>query len=383
MKKIGIISELTISNSVNYGNKIQGYALNKYLNDNFSEYDTYSIILSKNQKMLFTKFYMPPFLYDMFINLKLFLKRFKKNRTIDLIRKREKTINCFVKKHIKLYSKIVKYNDFKKMDFDYYIVGSDVVWAQNDKTINKIKFLKFNTKKEIKKISYAASFGRDYIPKNNVKYIKEYLSDYYKISLREKSSVKMLNDIGINDVYHVCDPALLLTKEEWSSIEINPNITNEKYIFVYLLGKSSEQREYINKFAKNNKLRIINIPHANGKYNQVDDDFGDYKYNDCSVENWIWLIHNADYVFTDSFHGLVLSSIFQKKFIVVKRLYDVDINNRIIDYLSTIHQEDKFLTLEKDLDLKKIKWDYIQIKKELEIFISNSKNYLENALNNK
>ena len=378
MKKIGIITQMTTNsvNSINYGNKLQAYALNTYLNNEYKDYNAYTIILDKNEKYQITK---NKFIYFIYYNL-INKKSISTSSDFSYVNVREKLFSDFIDNYIKLKIKNMTWTNLKKSNFDYFIVGSDIVWSQSNHLINRIKFLDFKSKKEVKKISYAPSFGRDYIPNNNIKYIKKYLKDFDKISVREKSSVQMLNKIGIENVSHVCDPTLLLDKNDWSKIEENPKITNDKYIFVYLLGKSVEQREYITKFAKRKKLKIINIPYADGKYNDYDKEFGDYQYNECSVGNWLWLIKNAEYVFTDSFHGLVLSTIYEKKCIVVKRIYSVDINNRIIDFLKTIHQEDKFINLENNCKIDSLKWDYNEINKILKTFISSSKKFLNDAL---
>ena len=54
MKKIAIISELNLLN-INYGNRLQAFALNKYLTDYYKDYETVSLILGNKQKYKITK----------------------------------------------------------------------------------------------------------------------------------------------------------------------------------------------------------------------------------------------------------------------------------------------------------------------------------------
>ena len=59
----------------------------------------------------------------------------------------------------------------KHLQNDVYIIGSDQVWRKayiNDKHY-KSYFLDFVADSEIKKIAYAASFGKDYWVDNTVK----------------------------------------------------------------------------------------------------------------------------------------------------------------------------------------------------------------------
>ena len=264
--------------------------------------------------------------------------------------------------------------------YDIMVVGSDVVWAQNEFNINRLKFLDFKLRKPFKKLSYAASFGENWIPKRNKKYIKKCLDDFDVISVREKSSLDLLKSIGVENAVHVCDPTLLLSADEWSSVAEPVQEINEKYIFVYLLGKDVSQREAINNLAKKYNLKIATIPHANNVYDSVDDNFGDYKLMDASPENWLWLIKNAEYVITDSFHGTVFSTIFSKNFLVTKRHYEQDINMRMTDYLDTIGEQDKFVDILSVDSLDDFVWDYEKIYKITDEFIEKSKEYLEKAL---
>ena len=340
MKKIAIISELNLSN-INYGNRLQAYALNEYLSEKYEEFNVYSLILKRKQKYKITKFSLKHNLAIYLIPLLTQKKERELNRTF---KNRMNLCNNFTINNTKYLNKEFGWRDINKANFDIYIVGSDIVWNQDLYLVNRFKFLDFKTKKEIKKISYAASFGRDFIPENNKKIIKKLLSSFDGISVRENSSIKMLNNLGIDNVVNTCDPTLLLTKQKWMSVEKNPNLTSKKFIFVYLLGKSKRQREFIIKFAEERNLIIINIPNANGIIDSSDEKFGNIQFDNCSPENWIWLIHHAEYIFTDSFHGVIFSSIFEKKFFALKREAKVDINNRINDYLKRINQEDKLIS---------------------------------------
>ena len=386
MKKIGIISELNMDN-VNYGNKLQAFALNRYLNNTF-KCEAESIIIdnkldAKKSTLKGVHKYtnkvkkIPKKLKETFKNI--ILKFNKKKYNFD---KRREACNIFVKNNIKLCKGLINLKNITKTNYDVFITGSDVVWAQVNGGVNRIKFLNFNTNKKFEKIAYAPSFGKDWIPKENIDTIKDFLSAFNAISVREKSSVEMLKNIGINNVEHVCDPTLLLSKKEWENIEQKIYI-KDKYIFVYLLGKNKEQREKIKELAKKLNLMIIDIPHANGEFNKVDEGFGDYSIDNCSPEEWIWLIHNAEYIITDSFHGVVFSTIFNKKFFVLKRYYTENINNRMLDYLNTIGESDKMIDVQNLKSVKDFEWNYDKINFKLEEFVNNSKNYLNENINKK
>jgi len=295
--KIGIITEL-INNSLNYGNVLQAFALNEYLNS-FDNILAETLIVNHIKYKKNTS-YSPIIIYNKIYRL--LKNKLKTNVEKDYnFNERIELFNNFSSKIKKKYINSIE--EIIAADYDCIIVGSDIVWIQDKGVINRLKFLDFKIKK---KVSYAASFGTNFIPNENIKYIKKYLNDFSAISLRENNSVKMLNEIGIKNVKHVCDPTILIKKEEWQKKEKKPLVNiDKKYIFVYLLGKNKETRELIKNTAKTENLIIISVPHANGHYSDVDNNFADINICNCSPENWLYLIDNAEYIFTDSFHGAV------------------------------------------------------------------------------
>ncbi|WP_456113200.1 polysaccharide pyruvyl transferase family protein [Ruminococcus sp.] len=380
MLKVGIISEFNLSN-VNYGNRLQALALNMYLNSHFDEVMAVSLyfddlndsIRTKRKSILKKIMSKLNYEYNKITN--------KSSLVIDVKLRLEK-FNEFSRKYTILPSHALTKQELLNSDYDIFISGSDVVWCQIDGVFIKNRFLDFETKKNFRKISYAASFGRDYIPKENTALVKRCIKDYDFVSVREKSSIEMLKKIGIDNVKHVLDPTLILGRTEWEKIEKSPKAKLPlEYIFVYMLGGSKEDRITITNIARNNNLSIITIPNAFGTKSDVDNDFGDFQLNDCSPDEWIWLIHHAKYIITDSFHGVAFSTIFEKPFIVTTRKTTcTEFNNRILDFLNTINQVDKMVDL-KNIDmLGDLNWDYSSINKILKEKVTLSKNFLEKAL---
>ncbi len=356
--KIGIISEFS-KNTINYGNNLQAYALNRYLRKIYSEHQIETIYFKNERKYKIT-------LYIEFAIkvIKKIVSSFRKRRRGKFISKqflmcRKSAFQEFVRKNITLCPAPMNWTLLIHSDYDLFIVGSDVVWEQAHFGINRIKFLDFTNTKKAKKASYAASFGRDWIPRNNQKWIRKYLGDFLCVSVREYSSVQLLNSIGISNVVHTLDPILLIDADEWSSLESRPEERLDvPYVFVYLLGMDAGQRRHVERLCRREGLAIVTIPYAGGVENEVDKTFGDVRLMDCSPEEWIWLIHHAEIIITDSFHGTVFSTIFKKKFLVIRRELDIDINNRMDDYLRTISQSDKKVDLSGLDSLSGKTWDY-------------------------
>lgn len=378
MRKVGIVSLFNLNN-VNYGNRLQAYALNYYLGNNYTNLEVYSLLFSNLFEAKYKTANLNIWKYLKNKIRRGYLKLTRQSLLSFEIGKRMERLNSFCIENISMIKEPLKWEDLNETNYDVFIVGSDIIWGQTNGYLNKIAFLDFKNKSEFKRIAYAPSFGRDWIPNENVSKLKEYLERFEAVSVRENSSVQMLEDVGVRNVVHVLDPTLLLSASEWHNIEEKPNIEVKEYIFVYLLGKDKSIRAKITSFAKKMGLKIITVPYANGENNNADKNFGDVPLMDCSIQEWIWLIHHAEYIITDSFHGTVFSTIFNKKFLVVMRQFEEDINNRMVDYLHTIHQSDKFVDLDK-IDIDLLEWDYVSINKILEEKRILSKEFLDKAL---
>ena len=380
--KLAIVSVFDMYN-VNFGNRLQAYALNRYLRENKKQYEVTSLYFVKGFKdFLNTK--KIPFLKKVKKRILRDYRKFTKQTGLcDEVSERLKRFNEFSSKNIRLPDHPYTWDDLKESDYDVIVVGSDIVWFQHEDEIKRVRFLDFKAKNPFRKIAYAASFGTDWIPEENVSDVKRCLDDFEAISVRESSSVEFLKkSIGVDGAVYAVDPTMLLTSEQWESVEKKPeDIKNdEKYIFVYLLSQSIEDRKNIERLAQKHGCRICTVPYASGTKSRADKNFGDIRVMDCSPEEWVWLIHHAEYVITDSFHGVVFSTMFGRKFLSTKRKEVFDINNRMKDYLTNIQSIDKSVALENVESLESFEWDYRTIEQRRKEMIQNSKKYIDKYL---
>lgn len=378
--KIGIISEFSTT-TTNYGNNIQAYALNSYLRKTYPGHQVETIYFkngNKSKRTLYTRLVIRKIKYIM---KSLSGGRKEECAREDFLLQRRCAFHKFVGNHIPLCPAPMDWELLNHSDYDLFIVGSDVVWGQFHYVINRIKFLDFTNTKKAKKASYAASFGRDWIPLENRKWIRKYLKDFLCISVREGSSVQLLESIGVPGAVHTLDPTLLLDKDEWSCLESRPDgISDAPYVFAYLLGIDASQRAQIERLCRKEGFLIATVPFAGEIENEADKTFGDVRLMDCSPEEWIWLIHHAEVVITDSFHGTVFTTIFKKKFWVLRRALEIDINNRMEDYLRTICQDDKKVDLSTLDSLSGQTWDYDRISSLISAKKKESMKYLDDLI---
>ncbi len=378
--KIGIITCFDLKN-VNFGNRLQTYALNAYLNNIFEDVSAETLYFQDFKDFKRTK--KEPLYKRVSRKVRRDFLYKKKNQLPTLLEKRLRRFNAFSIKNTKLIDHPLEKEELFNLDYDLFLVGSDVVWYQWDYGIRPIKLLDFETFKHVPKVSYAASFGNDYIPSENRKELIRCFKSYHKISVREQSSVKLMANLGRVDAVHVMDPTLLLSSQEWTRLEKSVDISEiseQKYIFVYLLSTEKKDRENIERLAQKKNLKILTVPYASGTLNSSDVDFGDYQLTDCSPEEWLWLIHHAAFVITDSFHGVAFSVNYHTPFIVTTRKEKFEMTNRLKDFLQTISQEDKFVDLSQLTDLNVLNWNFDNIGQRLLPKIEFSKHYLKSIV---
>lgn len=344
--KIGIVTHYY--KSTNYGGNLQAYALCKFLNN--LGYIAEQIccplesenILQKqeNQNRKKTKQVIIHLKNKINVSIYNFLMCLQRNSAEKKINQRAKKIQEF-NASIPHSEFICNNNDFSKAinKYDVFIAGSDQIW--NPIGYNPNYFLEF-VPKGVPKFSYAASLSQDKLSEDYVQKIKKHLADYIAISVREKKTVCLLEEIVNKEINLVVDPTFLLDKSEWE-IVASKRVIIEDYIFCYFLGADINARKVAEKFSKQKNLKIVTLPYLQGRYRSVDNKFGDYKLFDVSPADFISLVKYSKYVFTDSFHATVFSEIFEKEYFVFQRFEAKGMANRIYDLTELFNHSERFL----------------------------------------
>lgn len=353
MKRVGIVTHYY--NSKNYGGNLQSYALVKVLNKLGYQaeqipvevfYDLKKESFKEKIKRLFKQKGILSFIgYCSIYLLKKIFHHCNKTEYMKNIEVRAKAISTF-NLSIPHYDSVLKSNQVNCTDlgYDFYISGSDQVWNP-DCWCNEY-FLTFVSLGKIK-ISYAASISKSNLTDDERQELKEKLKDFKAISVREKQDISLLEELAPCKPIMTLDPTLLLEQEDWESIA-SPRLIEEKYIFCYFLGNNKNNRKKVVQFAKNKNYKIVTLPHL-VSYVNVDKNFGDYQLYDIAPSQFISLIKYAEYVFTDSFHAVVFSTIFKKQYFVFDREENKCMSSRIINITEMTHNESRYCdTAEKN-----------------------------------
>jgi len=194
--------------------------------------------------------------------------------------------------------------------YDKYIAGSDQIWNTRLTDFDKTYFLDF-VKDPLKKISYAASFGGANINDGQHQEIAKLLSDFKAISVREVYGQEIVKELTGKHAVITSDPTLLPRRDDWESIAASKPRSMKPYILVYQLGFSGKVIQATRTLKHEKSMRVEYVPFPLGV-----PVLGRYHLH-LGPREWIALFRDAEYVVTDSFHGVVFSLLFEKKFIVV------------------------------------------------------------------
>lgn len=259
--------------------------------------------------------------------------------------------------------------------FDAIICGSDQIWAPN--VLNSVYLLNWFDGKTVRKISYAASIGLPIIPEKLLSTYRDALEDFYRISVREQAGQKLLKDIFDIHAKVVLDPTFLLTAEQYRKMEKSLPITKKEYVFCYFLNANHKYRNRVENFATDKSLSIIGV-----SVNSDDNDWMTVLGNEVGPAEFLYLVRNANYVFTDSYHGTIFSLLFHKEFYTFERFTTTDPinqNSRIYQLDNWFGIKDRIVSVEEKLPLAN-KFDYELFESKLAEYRDFSIKYLLDAL---
>lgn len=385
MKKVGIVSCYFKNN---YGSMLQAYATKKILDNNNIPNETINIDNNIDFKKGKRKYYASQLFNFKFIKSKFGMIKLKLDKKI--VKDLGKNISIRDSKYKefrKEFNLSISCPDYKSLSemaeakYSDVIVGSDQLWlpvnvVSDYYTLNWVP-------DNINKISYATSFGISKIPDKYTDEYKKFLSRINYLSVREESGKKICDEYGISSKV-VCDPTILLTKEEWEQEAVQERIISDKYILCYFLGSNIEHRKFAERLKEKTGYKIVSLNHAD-EYVKYSDTFADITPYDIGPREWINLIKNAEYVCTDSFHGTVFSLLFNKTFFDFRRYSEsnkMSTNSRI-DSLLDLAGVDKniILTGNEDVDtVIKYKINYNNVNKNIDKIRQESKKWLLSSI---
>lgn len=322
MKKCGI---MTFNQALNYGAVLQMYALQ-------------NVICCKIGAECDVIDYRSEFFSDLYKKREakdLFNIRFLKKLIFDNSIKKYNYVGFenFCDKNIKFSNKSYTAINISEINKEYSVIiaGSDQVFNPlcngNDENFF-LSYVEFPTYKG----SYAASLGFSEIPESCKQMILQNLQGYKSISIREKTSAdnlaKLLKD---TEICVNIDPTLLLTEKEWREIADLTIKKPNRYILVYAISEDKDMINYARKCAKVMQCEVVYLTDRYRKPKNI------HCVEGVTPEGWLSYFLDAEYVVTNSFHGVAFSVNFNKPFCPYMLQREKSINTRIVDLLRLVN----------------------------------------------
>ena len=290
-----LVGIVTLQGKFNYGNRLQNYAVDQIYRS--IGYLPVSLIYD-NPKILQKSVFRLTRLFD----------GGNRSSVESLISiERLEAFNRF-NSHLKM-ANLVSLDSDTIDRYRYFSVGSDQIWRMGRTSLgDEWKFLQFASPEQ--RIALAPSFGTDGpLSKTQLKRLSRYLCGYSHLSVREESGARFIQEATGRSAEVICDPSLVLTASEWRSVSDNRLTPNEEYVFAYLLGiESDEVRKTLDIASRHGELPVVTLSDR-----ERDGELP------AGPAEFISLVDNASWVVTDSFHGSVFASIFQKPLTIVHR----------------------------------------------------------------
>lgn len=261
----------------------------------------------------------------------------------------QKLYGRFKEEHILIESNV---KDVKRLNetYDCFVCGSDQIWNPFSLSNPKSGFF-YADFAEKKKISYAPSIGVSSVPSDFVDRFHALIKGFSFLSAREKEGQKIMQKLSGKCVANVVDPTLLLDGQQWSKLlDSHKKIADEKYVLGYFLTPNPVYIEAAKAYAYKNGYKF-KMFYTDKSYYSVADEL-----ITAGPIEFLQAIHDAQHLFTDSFHGSIFASIFKVQFITFKRFKNTitSQNSRVENLLKMMDIEERLLSEEDVADIDKL-----------------------------
>ena len=356
MKKAAI---LTITDYVNYGNRLQNYAAQELLKSFGLEVQSIANVaiperrtkLPINQRIINALKLSPlTLLYKVIekINDRKNKEKYQQGQIA-----KEKSFREYSLKYMQETDFVINRYNFPHdlgERYDYFFVGSDQIWNPNIRYGSSLDFLTFAPKE--KRIALSPSFGVSTIPDEFTDCYGEWLSEMNFLSVREQAGADLIKKLTGREAPVLVDPTLMLTKEQWLAVsETGRKKPAKAYLLTYFIGAlSAKRKKILNEIAALKGLEIVQLACL--------DDIERY---DANPGEFVDYINSASIVCTDSFHAIIFSIQMEKPFVVFDREgKSAPMSSRIETLLAKFNFESrKYSKLQNSTDIFRIDFSHV------------------------
>lgn len=350
MKRFGIVSYNIYCNFTNYGSALQSYALQQAANA-VGEGAWEAIVLDYCPDLLADKNPLDPFknMWDQDEESQRMCEL-----TMPAIRENYEKFNHFYETRLKKSThKYVSsnFNDVMEEEkLDGFICGSDTIFCPDEFGFDDGYYANYDCMKNSYSVAYAASFGDPHFTDETFPVLNERLKNFKAFGLRENLMIPYVKEHTDVPVQKVIDPTLLLEYEDYDVLA-SDRLVEEKYLLIYSRRYNSKMEDYAERMAKQNGWKIVEI-----SLRATNAEKGHIMFYQAGVEEFLSLVKHAEFVVTNSFHGIILSAQFRRQFVIFSR---EQCNTKIQELLDLFGISDRIMvngdeTISEKIDYKSV-----------------------------
>ncbi|MBP5288829.1 MAG: polysaccharide pyruvyl transferase family protein [Clostridia bacterium] len=225
------------------------------------------------------------------------------------------------------------FREIAKEKLDGFVCGSDTIFCPDEFGFDDGFYAQYPEMRG-RSVSYAASFGDPHFSEEDYATLNARLQNFKALGIREEQMIPYLREHTAVPVERTIDPTLLLTADEYEPITASLQM-KEKYLLVYARRYSPRMEDFAERLARQNGWKIVDI-----SLRAVNAERGHVMRYDAGVEEFLSLVKNAEYVVTNSFHGMIFSVQFRRPFVVFSR---EQCDNKIEELLNLFGIRDRML----------------------------------------
>ncbi|MCR5670856.1 MAG: polysaccharide pyruvyl transferase family protein [Butyrivibrio sp.] len=233
-------------------------------------------------------------------------------------------------------------------NLDGFVCGSDTIFCPDEFGFDDGYYANYDVMKG-QSVSYAASFGDPHFDEDSYKKLDDRLGNFRALGIRENQMIPYIKEHTSVPTKRTIDPTLLLDAKEYAPITGKNGMT-KKYLLLYSRRYTPVMEKYAEKIAKENGWEIVDI-----SLRATNSERGHIMRYDAGVQEFLSLVQNAEFVVTNSFHGMIFSVQFRRPFVVFSRQ---QCDNKIEEVLDLFGLSDR-LAVSKDCDPKPIDYDLV------------------------
>lgn len=328
MNRIGTISYNIYCNFTNYGSALQTWALHQAM----KELGAYPVLVDYCPDILKDKDPLNPYknMWD-----KDEESRKMVERTLPAIRINYEKFDRFYHERFVRTKKSYTSSNFESVmdEVDSFVCGSDTIFCPDEFGLDDGYYANYPCMRG-NSIAYAPSFGDPHFSIEDYKKLDILLQNFKAFGLREQMMVPYVSEHVSVPVQKVIDPTLLLTQKDYDTI-CRERMIEESYLLLYARRYNPRMEAYAEKMAAEKGLKIVDI-----SLRAINAEKGHQMFYEAGVEEFLSLVKHADYIVTNSFHGIIISVQYKKPFVIFSR---EQCDTKITELLELFQLSDRML----------------------------------------